>query len=108
MNGTSTSATYSESGCVIIGGDVRLRDIGRPMAGITFNGCLQLTTNGADLSGGCTIDGCTDTNAIVLTGATQADLQLLLDDIANCTFSNNTVPQKILEKKIVIYSLIDL
>lgn len=91
MNGTSTSATYSESGCVIIGGDVRLRDIGRPMAGITFNGCLQLTTNGADLSGGCTIDGCTDTNAIVLTGATQADLQLLLDDIANCTFSNNTV-----------------
>jgi hypothetical protein len=67
------------------------------MAGITFTDCKRVAMNGADLSGGCIIDASTDTTSSItpLTAATQAALQLLLDDIANCEFTNNPVAIRI-------------
>lgn len=83
ISGTSTSATYSEVGALIISGDVILRDIGRAIGGMTFTGCKQITQNSADLTGGNTFDACTDTNCIVVTSET------LFDNLENCTFTNN-------------------
>ena len=60
-----------------------LRDIGRPLAGMTFTACNEINKNDADLSGGNTIDGCVETNAITVTS------EALFDELANCTFSNN-------------------
>jgi hypothetical protein len=83
ISGTSTSATYSEAGSLIISGEVTLRDIGRAIAGMTFTGCNEINKNDADLSGGNTIDGCVETNAITVT------TEALFDELANCTFTNN-------------------
>lgn len=82
-SGTSTSATYSENGALIINADVTLNDIGRAMGGITFSGCKEITKNSADLSGGCTISNCTDTTAVTVTS------EALFEDLHNCTFSGN-------------------
>ncbi|MBL4940488.1 MAG: hypothetical protein JKY81_02350 [Colwellia sp.] len=83
VSGTSTSATYSEAGALVISGEVILRDIGRAIAGMTFTACNEINKNDADLSGGNTIDGCVETNAITVTS------EALFDELANCTFSNN-------------------
>ena len=97
-SGTSTSATYTENPTTVISHNPTLRDIGRAMAGLSFIGCKRLILNGADISGGgCVIDASTDTTSSIepLSAATQAALQLLLDDIASCTFSNNPVAIRI-------------
>jgi hypothetical protein len=83
LSGTSTSATYNESGCIVLNGDVVLNDIGRAMSGMTFSGCKEITQNSADLSGGNTITSCVDANAVVVTS------EALFDNLANCTFTDN-------------------
>lgn len=83
ISGTSTAATYVETGALIINAEVTLRDIGRAIAGMTFTGCNEINKNDADLSGGNTIDGCVETNAITVT------TEALFDELANCTFTNN-------------------
>ena len=94
-SGTSTSATYTESGTTIISATPTLEDIGRAIAGMTFSGCKELTKNSADMSGGNTIESCVDTNAITITGATQAAIQSDIDDLANCNFTSNNVAIRI-------------
>ena len=64
------------------------------LTGWVFSACKELTLTG-DLSGGCTIDNCVDTNAITLTGATEAAIQSKLDDIANCSFNDNNTAIRI-------------
>jgi hypothetical protein len=83
ISGTSTAATYVEAGALVISAEVTLRDIGRAFAGMTFTGCNEINKNDADLSGGNTIDGCVETNAITIT------TESLFDELANCTFTNN-------------------
>jgi hypothetical protein len=95
VSGTSTSATYAETGAAVFNGTVTLNDIGRAIGPMTFSGCKEITKNSADISGGCTISDCVDTQSITLTGATQAALQALVDDIANCTFRANNVAVRI-------------
>lgn len=87
---SSASATYITDALSIIGADVVLQDVFTAQSGITFGECLELTHNNADLSGGCTIDASTDTNSIRFTGSTQSALQALINNVSNCTFSNNT------------------
>jgi hypothetical protein len=59
-----------------------------------FQGCKEMT-GGGDFSGGCTFDGCVDTNSIRINASTQAGLQAKLDLLANCTFRNNNVAIRI-------------
>lgn len=86
---SSSSATFLTSGLKLIGRAVTLQDVFSSAGGITFTDCPEVTHNAADLSGGCTFDGCTGTQAITLTGATEAALQTAVDNIANCNFSNS-------------------
>jgi hypothetical protein len=85
MSGTSTSATYSESGCLIISGDVRLQDIGRAIGGMTFSRCKEITKNSADCSGGNTFDNCNENQWFTVTSEAE------FADLYNNTFKNNTV-----------------
>lgn len=82
-SGTSTSATYNETGATIINGDVTLQDIGRAFAGMTFDSCKEITLNAADLSGGNTIKNSADIYAVTVTNATE------FARLNNCTFSGN-------------------
>ena len=91
----NTSSTVDYNGLLIIDGDVTMIETGSAITGITFITCLELDINGANLSGGCTISSCTDAQAVTLTAATQAALQLLVNDIANCTWLSNAVAVRI-------------
>jgi hypothetical protein len=84
-SGTSTSATYQLAGHSILNGEVELRDTGSAISGLSFIQCGAVTTNGADLSGGCTFDNTSGSHAIRVTS--QADI----DDLANCEFLNNSI-----------------
>ena len=88
---TSASAAYSMNGLTLLSGTVTLNDIGSPIAGMTITGCKEITKNSADLSGGNTFDNTLDAQCMTISGATQAALQAELDDLANCTFSNNAI-----------------
>lgn len=97
-SGTSTSATYNESGAKVIGHAPVLRDIGREWTGVSFTLCSRIAMNGADISGGgCIIDGSTDSTSSItpLAAATEGALQLLLNDIASTTFKNCPVAIRI-------------
>lgn len=87
---TSASATYTWAGLKVIRRVVTLRDVFSAIGGATFSQCAEVVHNNADLSGGNTFDGCTGTQAITITGATQEALQAAIDLLANCTFSNST------------------
>ena len=52
-------------------------------SGMAFIGCKELTTNGADLSGGCSISDCVDTYAITVTSEAE------FNALHNCNFSGN-------------------
>ena len=92
----NTSASVDFTGSLIINHTVTLIDIGSAIGGMTFIGCKSLDLNGADMSGGNIVSQCLDANSMLpLVGATQAALQLLLDDIANWTFTSNLVAIRI-------------
>ena len=98
-SGSSASATWNFSGCVMVGRDVTLSDIGaNAYTGLLISGCKEISyntlTSGSALSG-ITIDTSDDTQAITLNGATQVALQALVDNISSCIFSNNTVALRI-------------
>ena len=87
---SSASATYDFVGLVILNATVQLANItGLQYKGISFSGCKELTTNGADLSGGNTISNCVDPQAVTVTNQTD------FHKLDNCTFSNNAVAIKI-------------
>ncbi len=89
VSGTSSSATYVETGCVVLNAEVTLNDVGKALGDIKFTGCKEITKNSCDLSGGCTIESSSDAQSITINGATQIALQSLLDDLANCRFLSN-------------------
>lgn len=86
---SSASATYDFSGLVIINAAVTLQAIGEVYNGVTFTGCGEVTHNDADLTG-ATFDGCTDTQAITITGSTQAALQTAINRLDQTEFKNST------------------
>jgi len=97
-SGTSTSATYSESGAKVQFHAPTLEDIGRAFTGVSFKSCKRIALNGADISGGgCIIEASTDAASSIepLSAATQAALQLLLDDIATVNFKDCPVAIRI-------------
>jgi hypothetical protein len=97
-SGTSTSATYTENPTKVQSHAPTLQDIGRAWAGLSFIGCSRLELNGADISGGsCVIENSLDATSSItpLAAATQAALQLLLDDIASTSFTTNPVAIRI-------------
>lgn len=93
IHASSTSAaTWDFSGHVIVNANVTWRDIHSTAASnITFRDCPSFTGNSADFSGGCTFDN----TQITLNGATQAALQALLDDYANCSLLNGATAIRI-------------
>lgn len=82
---SSISATYEFGGHIILNGVVELKDIGSAISGLSFVQCEPVTTNGADLSGGCTFDSSSGDHAIRVTS--QADI----DKLDNCIFQNNAI-----------------
>lgn len=93
--GCSASATYITSSTTIIGANPTLRDVFTSQGGISFLSCNEIIHNSADLSGGCVIDSCVDAQAITFNGSTEIALQALVDNVANCTLSNNAVAIRI-------------
>ena len=92
----NSSATVSTSGLLLFNlSSVTLNDTGSALSGITISQCPEVTQNSADLSGGCTIDATTGSQAITISGATQAALQTQLTALNNCTFSGNAVAIRI-------------
>ena len=87
----TSAATWDLSGLSIINATVTLRDVFTAAGSMSFIQCDEVTMNDADLSGGCTFDSTTGSQAVTINGATQAALQLKLDDLANCTFLSNAV-----------------
>lgn len=90
---TSASADYG-SGGTIINADVTLQDVFTAFAGRTYINCEEFTParwNNADLSGGCTFDGTNGSQIYTVNGATQAALQLKIDNLANCVFKNAAI-----------------
>ena len=92
---SSSSATYLSTATTVIGRDVTLQDVFTAGGGVTWSGCKEITHNSADRSGGDIISECTDAQAITLTGATEAALQALIDNWANCNFKTNAVAIRI-------------
>lgn len=94
---TSSSATYSEVGAIVLSATLDVNDIGRAFSSMSFIGCKELLyTNIPNLSGGgILLSGCVDAQAIKISGATQAALQSDLDKLANCDFTNNSVALRI-------------
>lgn len=92
-----SGVAVSSVGLIVLNSNVTIVDNGSAaIGGASFIGCNEIALGGYDMSGGVSISNCIQTNAIVpLNGATQAALQLLLDDIANCTFTNNNVAVRI-------------
>ncbi len=92
----SSSATLSTSGLLLFNlSSVALNDTGAANSGITISQCPEITKNDCDLSGGCTLDATTGSQAVTITGSTQAGLQALLSDLDNCTFRGNAVAIRI-------------
>lgn len=88
---SSSSATYLFTGSMATPKSVTLNDIGAgAYGGYTFLDFPEITHNNADLTGGVTFDGCTGTQAITITGATEGALQTALDLLAGATFQNST------------------
>lgn len=85
LSGFSTAATLLTDGHQVVNAIVSLQPTGSAIGGITFSECDEITTNGADLSGGNTINNTTGSQAITVTS--QADL----DKLANCNFNGNGV-----------------
>lgn len=91
MSASCTSdPTWDFDGGSLTNWNVTLREIGtNAYTGFRVINSPEVTHNDAHL-GGMTFDGCTDTQYITITGATQAALQTALDRLPNCTFSNST------------------
>lgn len=91
---STSSATWEFNGTIsgfVTDDAVSLRNLGAgAYAGLTFLGCGEIAHNNADLTGGVTFDGCTGTQAITITGATEGALQTALDLLAGATFQNST------------------
>lgn len=90
-SGAVDANIYNFSGLSVLSSTVTLQN--KPnidYSGITFSGCKELVTNGADLSGGNTISNCADTQAITVTSEAE------FAKLSNCTFTNNTVGKAIL------------
>jgi len=86
----SASATYNFNGLVVLNSLVELNPIaGFDYEGMTFSGCKELTLNGADLSGGCTIANCVDTQSVTVTSESD------FENLYNCTFNSNNRAIKI-------------
>lgn len=90
-----TTVAFTSVGLNILNSTATITNYPSNMAGISFIGCKEITHNSNSFSGGCTFNGCVDAQAITLTGSTQAALQTLLDNIANCDFLNNTTAIRI-------------
>ncbi len=84
---TSSSATYHIG--TVIGAAPVLQAVTLTTGGTWIN-CGEITHNGANFTAGAIFDGCTDTQQITLTGSTEAALQSLLDNYANCLFKNGS------------------
>jgi len=84
----SVSAIWSHVGALFKNcSEVTLRPIGvGAYSGLTISGCVEITHNGANLSG-VSVVACTDVQAITITGATEAALQTALDNLAEITFN---------------------
>lgn len=84
----SASATYTTSGCQIIGpGQTNINVIAHD--GMTFSGRDELTKGGGTITNS-TIDATNGTQAITITSQTELD-----DYCANNTFSNNSIAIKV-------------
>jgi hypothetical protein len=84
VSGTSTTATYTETGSQVINGTVVLQAIGRAIAGMTFTNCKEITKNSADLSGGNTFVNCNEAQWF------SVSTEAAFEDLHNCTFKDNT------------------
>ena len=92
----NTSEAISTVGLSVLNATPEIVSYAGSLGGISFINCKTLILNGASISGGCTIKGCVDTNSIeTLVASTQASLQLLLNDIANCQFLDNSTAIRI-------------
>jgi len=91
----NTAVTVTMSGFKILNADVTVTAYTGNLTGPSFVGCSEIVHNSNSFSGGCSFDTCYDTNVITYTGATQAALQTLIDNVANCTFTNNTTAVRV-------------
>lgn len=87
---STSSATWDFTGLIIVNALVTLQDVFTALDGVVFRNCQEVVTNSADLSGGCTFDNTKGSQAVTITGSTQAGLQAELDNLANCNFINNS------------------
>jgi hypothetical protein len=87
---SSASATYVTDGLTIISRAVTFQDVFTAASGISISNSTY-TANNADLSGGCTFDN----TQVTVNGATQAALQLLVDDHANNNLLNSATALRI-------------
>lgn len=84
------SGNLTGSSNVVLNATPTVGAVDNALGGWTFSGCKEITLNsGFDLSGGCTVNGCVDAQAVTITS--EADYAKL----ANCTFTNNAVAIKI-------------
>lgn len=88
---STNAATWLTDGLRIVNATVLLRPVFTAASGITFSGCAEINHNGADLSGGCTIDASRSERSWELQGVNEAEVQSKVDKFANCTFTNNNI-----------------
>ena len=89
------STTISSQGLNVLNANVTITAYPGNLAGVSFVACKEITHNSNSFSGGCNFTSCTESQYLTFSGATQSALQTLIDNVANCTFSDNATALRI-------------